>query len=65
MGNRTLEYKTRLVLAGINEKDIIMLEPSNKIDIQFTTDTIVILHDILNVSQAQTFRKILEIEAAK
>ncbi len=65
MGNRTLEYKTRLVLAGVSQEDIIMLKPADSIDIGFETDTTVLLHDILNVAKAKSFRRYLESEAAK
>ncbi len=65
MGNRNLEYKTRLVLAGVCEDDIEMLKPADSIDVEFNSETFVLLHDILNVAQAKNFRKYLESEAAK
>lgn len=65
MGNRTLDFKTRLVLAGVAEDIIEMLPPSDTIDLPINTDTFVILHDILNTAYVNKFRTILEQEAQK
>lgn len=65
MGNRNLEVKTRLVLAGIDESIISLLDPSPILDIEFTTDSVILLHDTTNLDQVKVFRKTLEAEAAK
>lgn len=65
MGNRVLDFKTRLVLAGVDESIITMLPPSNTLNIPFTTDSVVMLHDLTNVNMVKEFRKTLEAEAAK
>lgn len=65
MGNRVLDFKTRLVLAGINPDIITLLEPADTIDIPFDTDSVVMLHDLTNLTHVKKFRAILESEAAK
>lgn len=65
IGNRVLDFKTRLVLAGVDEAIITTMPPSDTLDIPIETDSVILLHDILNGAHVKKFRKSLEAEARK
>ena len=59
MGHHNLEYKSRMLFAGIDADKIELLEPSNTLDIKTSTDTVIILHGTKNIATANKFKDIL------
>lgn len=56
MGNRNLEVKSRLLLAGVNEDKIHLLAPSKQLNIPVETDSIVLLYSTKNIDTMESFK---------